>query len=197
MNKTNTYSTILGGCWREKVVSVFRFGHSKTHFRAPENGHFCPKAFETFRCVLSQFWKSHFLGGLKLFFFEHPQNGINWNWNNRGPPFNFWLHLENWCWLSKVTFPKMQKNIYRTLASNWINLISLWRWMEESNFFWILAASFWTCFLSNRILRVRRSEKSRLFFTSLVAGGCVEEVAFFPLMVLENVQKIKLFYIIK
>ena len=41
MNKTNTYSTILGGCWREKVVSVFRFGHSKTHFRAPENGHFC------------------------------------------------------------------------------------------------------------------------------------------------------------
>ena len=43
MNKTNTYSTILGGCWREKVVSVFRFGHSKTHFRAPKNGHFCQK----------------------------------------------------------------------------------------------------------------------------------------------------------
>ena len=40
MNKTNTYSTILGGCWREKVVSDFGFGHSKSHFWAPENGHF-------------------------------------------------------------------------------------------------------------------------------------------------------------
>ena len=40
MNKTNTYTTILGGCWREKLVSVFGFGHPKSHFRAPENGHF-------------------------------------------------------------------------------------------------------------------------------------------------------------
>ena len=37
MNKTNTYTTILGGCWHEKVVSVFLLGHSKSHFRAPEN----------------------------------------------------------------------------------------------------------------------------------------------------------------
>ena len=41
MYKTNTYSTILEGFWREKVVSVFLFGHSKTLFRAPKNGHFC------------------------------------------------------------------------------------------------------------------------------------------------------------
>ena len=34
MNKTNT---ILGGCWREKVVSDFGIGHSKSHFQAPEN----------------------------------------------------------------------------------------------------------------------------------------------------------------
>ena len=27
----------------KKVVSVFRFGHSKTHFWAPKNGHFCQK----------------------------------------------------------------------------------------------------------------------------------------------------------
>ena len=43
MNKTNTYFTILGGCWREKVVSDFGFGHSKSHFWAPENGHFPQK----------------------------------------------------------------------------------------------------------------------------------------------------------
>ena len=43
MNKTNTYSTILGGCWREKVVSDFGFGHSKSHFWEPENGHFPQK----------------------------------------------------------------------------------------------------------------------------------------------------------
>ena len=33
------YFTVLGGCWREKVVSDFGFGHSKSHFRAPENVH--------------------------------------------------------------------------------------------------------------------------------------------------------------
>ena len=43
MNKTNTYSTILGGCWLEKVVSDFGLGHSKSHFWAPENGHFPQK----------------------------------------------------------------------------------------------------------------------------------------------------------
>ena len=30
-------------CWREKVVSVFGFGHSKSDFRAPDFGHFCQK----------------------------------------------------------------------------------------------------------------------------------------------------------
>ena len=40
MYKKKPYSTILGGCWREIVVSVFLFGHLKSHFRAPENGHF-------------------------------------------------------------------------------------------------------------------------------------------------------------
>ena len=48
VNESNTYSTILGGCWREKVVSDFGFGHSKSHFRAPENGHFCQKTNSEF-----------------------------------------------------------------------------------------------------------------------------------------------------
>ena len=31
-HKINIQSAILGGCWREKVVSVFRFERSKSHF---------------------------------------------------------------------------------------------------------------------------------------------------------------------
>ena len=31
---------LRGGCWREKVVSDFGFGRSKSHFQAPENEHF-------------------------------------------------------------------------------------------------------------------------------------------------------------
>ena len=41
--KTNVYSTIFGGSWREKVVSVFGFRRSKSHFWAPKNGHLCRK----------------------------------------------------------------------------------------------------------------------------------------------------------
>ena len=37
MLETKGNSIIFGGCWREKVVSVFGFGRSKSHFRAPEN----------------------------------------------------------------------------------------------------------------------------------------------------------------
>ena len=33
----------LTPCWREKAVSDFGFGHSKSHFWAPENGHFPQK----------------------------------------------------------------------------------------------------------------------------------------------------------
>ena len=32
--------TILGGSWRQKVVSVFLFRHPKRHFLPHENGHF-------------------------------------------------------------------------------------------------------------------------------------------------------------
>ena len=36
-------STILGRCWREKVVSEFLFRHPKCHFYNPKNGHFVQK----------------------------------------------------------------------------------------------------------------------------------------------------------
>ena len=41
--ETRVYSTIFGDSWRQKVVSVFGFGHPKSHFFAPkitENGRF-------------------------------------------------------------------------------------------------------------------------------------------------------------
>ena len=38
--ETRVYSTIFGDSWRQKVVSVFWFGHPKSHFFAPENDHF-------------------------------------------------------------------------------------------------------------------------------------------------------------
>ena len=37
--RIKVYSTILRGCWREKVVSFFGFGHLKSHFSAPGYGH--------------------------------------------------------------------------------------------------------------------------------------------------------------
>ena len=40
MLETKGNFDIFRGCWREKVVSVFGFGRSKSHFRAPENRHF-------------------------------------------------------------------------------------------------------------------------------------------------------------
>ena len=54
MTKKKTYSTIVGGCWREKVVSVFGFGHSKYHFRAPENGHFWKRPQIFFFCIFGR-----------------------------------------------------------------------------------------------------------------------------------------------
>ena len=42
-HKTNVFYTILGGCWHQKVVSVFLFRHPKCHFFPRENGHFCRK----------------------------------------------------------------------------------------------------------------------------------------------------------
>ena len=38
--ETKGYSTIFGDSWRQKVVSVFGFGHPKSHLFAPKNGHF-------------------------------------------------------------------------------------------------------------------------------------------------------------
>ena len=38
--ETRVCSTNFGESWRQKVVSVFGFGHPKSHFFAPENGHF-------------------------------------------------------------------------------------------------------------------------------------------------------------
>ena len=85
MYKTNTYSTILGGCWRGKVVSVFGFGHSKSHFRAPKMGLRVPKSkiwdhffmptspqnggasvcfIHLFECVISEFWILNILTSL-------------------------------------------------------------------------------------------------------------------------------------
>ena len=40
MLKTNVNITILGEYWREKVFSVFGSAHLKSHFWAPEYGHF-------------------------------------------------------------------------------------------------------------------------------------------------------------
>ena len=37
---STTYQNQQFLLWPEKVVSVFGFGRSKSHFRAPENGHF-------------------------------------------------------------------------------------------------------------------------------------------------------------
>ena len=42
-HETNVHSTILGECWHEKVALVFGYRHSKSHFWAPEYGHFWPK----------------------------------------------------------------------------------------------------------------------------------------------------------
>ena len=79
-HKINVYSTILGGCWREKVVSsIFRFERSKFHFWAPENGHFW------------RFWP-------KLPIFRCPKLGlqapkyfwVQWGKYNH----NFWFPLE-------------------------------------------------------------------------------------------------------
>ena len=41
--KTKVSFTILGGSWRQKVVSVFLYRHPKCHFLARENGHFWQK----------------------------------------------------------------------------------------------------------------------------------------------------------
>ena len=43
MQQTNAYSTISGECCLEKVVSIFGFGHRKTHFLVPKIGHFLQK----------------------------------------------------------------------------------------------------------------------------------------------------------
>ena len=45
---------LWGGCWREKVVSVFGFGHLKYHFRGPENRHFWKRPANFFL----HFWSS-------------------------------------------------------------------------------------------------------------------------------------------
>ena len=55
-DKTNTCDPILGGCWRQKVFSVFGFGHWKSHFWARESGHFWQK------CPLLGTKKWHFGG---------------------------------------------------------------------------------------------------------------------------------------
>ena len=54
MHKTNVLYTILGGSWRQKVVSVFLFRHPKRHFLPLENGHFLQK------CPFSSAKKWHF-----------------------------------------------------------------------------------------------------------------------------------------
>ena len=84
MNKTNTYSTILGGCWREKVVSVFGFGHSKSHFRAPENGHFCQKGI--FYKMVARRGKrpknNFFFAFLVFFHIDTTYIKLEWNFEN-------------------------------------------------------------------------------------------------------------------
>ena len=57
MNKTNTYSTILGGCWHEKVVSFFGFGRSKSLFSTQKWALFCRKC--QFLGLLTVFWHHH------------------------------------------------------------------------------------------------------------------------------------------
>ena len=37
--ETKVYSIIFGDSWRQKVVSVFGFEHTNSHFFAPKNGH--------------------------------------------------------------------------------------------------------------------------------------------------------------
>ena len=68
-HKTNVYSTILGGSWRWKVVSVFTFRHSKSHFFALENGHFCKKC--PFSC--GKKWR-----------FGCRNEANSWSWNSKG-----------------------------------------------------------------------------------------------------------------
>ena len=71
MYNTNVYSTILGGCWHEKVVSVFSFGNPKSLFLALENGHFCQK------CPFS---------GAKKWHFERPNLKTETTFSSQHPP---------------------------------------------------------------------------------------------------------------
>ena len=76
-HETNVYSAILGGCWREKVVSVYGLGRSKSHFWAPEHGHFWPKSLKVamFRRPKMRLRAPQTKNGYHFFTPTSPQNG--------------------------------------------------------------------------------------------------------------------------
>ena len=76
-HETNVHSTILGECWHEKVALVFGYRHSKSHFWAPEYGHFWPKLQKVpiFRGPKMGLWVSVSKNWGHFFMPTFPQNG--------------------------------------------------------------------------------------------------------------------------
>ena len=102
---------LWGGCWREKVVSEFGFGHSKYYFRAPENGHF---------------WKRP----KNLFFFAFlvvihiDTTYIKWEWNSE----NFLIF---WCALMDMSNWLLWKPPKEKLTPAYFN------WLPLKPLFWV------------------------------------------------------------
>ena len=70
--ETKVYSTIFGDSWRQKVVSVFWFGHPKSHFFATENGH-----FQWFWVQKNGTWDAQIQKRRPLFVANYPQKWWN------------------------------------------------------------------------------------------------------------------------
>ena len=84
--ETKVYSTIFGDSWRQKVVSVFGFGHPKSHFFAPkitENGRF--------RVQKNGTWDAQIKKQRPLFVANYPQNW--WNRNNKNIVYKRWEYF--------------------------------------------------------------------------------------------------------
>ena len=154
MNKTNTYSTILGGCWREKVVSDFGFGHSKSHFWAPENGHFWQKC--------------PFLGAQK-WVFECPNRKTETTFSRQHPPkmveqvfvlfiYHFWtrnrqiLNFEHF----ELFFARFY-SVKRAFSTKW--------WPSEENAPKIIFFAFLVYFYINtKYIKLDRNSENFLIF---------------------------------
>ena len=139
MNKTNTYSTILGGCWREKVVSVFLFGHSKTHFRAPE-------------FWLSAFWNTlpKAVEAARFEAAENSQQATSFS----NPMFNqvkmtfvitiAILVIREWCLSMELKAAHATFSYMKFLWKGWQAIASLKPLSLFISLFWTLSNAFWS-----------------------------------------------------